>query len=165
MPPDPVRFLNPQGPDRVAVVWAEAAAAGAGLYLVRLARGVRSGKLTKGTAYGPYPEADLPDRFADLSAGLRGEGFLPSGMHALLDAVAGASAEKRGKAALRLAWAGETDVVPTLLAFLPNAVDDLCPIVDALGLLSDPRAIPAIRPLAGRKLLSRRRSAVEALRN
>src|SRR5206468_7787217 len=80
-------------------------------------------------------------------------------------ALAGPSPEKRGKTALRLRWAGETDVVPTLLAALPNAVDDLCPIVDALGLLGDRRAIPAIRPLAARKLLSRRRSAVEALRN
>lgn len=163
MPPDPAKFFNPQGPDRVAVVWAEAA--GAGLYLVRLARGVRTGKLTKGTAYGPYAEADLADRFADLAAGLRGEGFLPSGMHALLDALAGASPERRGKAALRVGWAGGADLVPTLIAALANAVDDLCPIVDALGMLGDPRAIPAIRPLAARKLLSRRRSAVEALRN
>src|SRR5262249_55916545 len=42
---------------------------------------------------------------------------------------------------------------------------ELCPILDALGRIGDARAIPSVRAYATRKLLSRRRSAVEALRN
>src|SRR5207248_8272412 len=38
-------------------------------------------------------------------------------------------------------------------------------ILDALGWLGDTKAAPVLREYAGRKLLSRRRSAVEALRN
>src|SRR5207302_2334817 len=52
-----------------------------------------------------------------------------------------------------------------LLALLPQAVDDVCSILDALGELGDTRAVPVLREYAARKLLSRRRSAVEALRN
>ncbi len=44
-------------------------------------------------------------------------------------------------------------------------MDDTCALLDALGAIGDPRAIPATRGYATRKLLSRRRSAVEALRN
>jgi hypothetical protein len=50
-----------------------------------------------------------------------------------------------------------------ILQRLPEAVDELCSYVDALGYLGDPAAIPAVREIASRKLLSRRRSGVEAL--
>src|SRR5262249_2509018 len=42
---------------------------------------------------------------------------------------------------------------------------ETCAILDALGAIGDKRAAPVLREYAERKLLSRRRSAVEALRN
>src|SRR5262249_50499024 len=67
-------------------------------------------------------------------------------------------------AATRLGWRRERAAVDALIVALPGAVDDSCAILDALGAIGDPKAIPAIRPYTTRKLLSRRRSAVEALR-
>ena len=71
----------------------------------------------------------------------------------------------RARAAARLGWRRAPEAVGPLLDALPRAVDDTCAILDALGAIGDPRAIPALRDYATRKLLSRRRSAVEALRN
>src|SRR5262249_24109042 len=79
-------------------------------------------------------------------------------------APAGCAARRPG-AATRLGWRRPVEAVGPLLDALTRAVDDMCSILDALGAIGDPRAIPAARIYATRKLLSRRRSAVEALRN
>ena len=165
MIPEPVRFYNPDGPDRVAVVSAESAAHGSGSYLIRLARGARAGALGKGSVYGPYPEDELGLRFAEVVAALRSEGFGPPGLGAMLEGLASPDPAIRARAAIRLGWQRSVEAVVPLLDALPGAVDDTCAILDALGAIGDPRAIPAARLYATRKLLSRRRSAVEALRN
>lgn len=164
MIPDPVRMFRPQGPERVAVVSAEQARAG-GQYLVRLGRGARFARLTGGGTFGPFAEDDVADAMAQLVDQLRGEGFLRSGLHALFADLRSNDSAVRGRAALRLGWRRDPEAIDPLLAALPNAVDDVCPILDALGWLGDTKAIPVLREYAGRKLLSRRRSAVEALRN
>src|SRR6185503_3928053 len=163
MIPDPVRMFRPQGTDRVAIVSAEPSTQG-GQYLVRLGRGPRFSRLAGGTTYGPYPEDDVAGAMAELVDQLRGEGFLRSGLHALLSDLRSNDSAVRGRAALRLGWRRDPEAVDPLLAALPNAVDDVCCILDALGGLSDTKAVSVLREYAGRKLLSRRRSAVEALR-
>lgn len=165
MTPTPVRLYNPSGPDRVAVVSAEPATGIDGGFLLRLARGPRAKKLSKGAVFGPYATGELAARFEELLAALAGEGFAPSGRMGMLEALDDPHPATRARAALRLGWRRSLEAVEPLLGALARAVDDSCSIVDALGLIGDPRAIPAAREFAARKLLSRRRSGVEALRN
>ena len=82
MPPAVLRLFRPQGPDRVAVVSVEPSAQGQ--FLLRLGRGPRLSRLSQGTTYGPYSEADLKTPYQQLVDSLRAEGFLRSGLHALL---------------------------------------------------------------------------------
>lgn len=69
----------------------------------------------------------------------------------------------RARTALRLGWMEHPEATAAILSRLPDAVDELCSYVDALGYLGDPQSIPVVREVASRKLLSRRRSGVEAL--
>src|SRR5262249_57721772 len=84
MVPEPVRLFNPNGPDRVAVVSVETSATDESAYLIRVGRGARSTRLTGGTTYGPYAEDELEPLFIEAVETLRGEGFLPGGLHPLL---------------------------------------------------------------------------------
>ncbi len=164
MDPLRIKLFNPTAASRVAVVSAEPVHGQPGVFLIRVAKGPRAGKLTQGTSFGPYAAADLSARVTELLTSLRAEGYGDGEDSALRDLFDTDSA-KRGRAAIRLGWRGGTRAVDALLVALPKAVDDVCPVLDALGMAGDPRAIPAVRPHAARKLLSRRRSAVEALRN
>src|SRR2546423_9567773 len=163
MVPMLLRLFRPQGTDRVAVISVEPSARGD--YNINLGRGQRLDRLTDGTTYGPYSEADLDAPHAQLVASLQAEGFLRSGLHALLTALQNQDSAVRARAAIRLGWRRDPEAVDALLPLLPTAVDDVCSILDALGCLGDTRAVPVLREYAARKLLSRRRSAVEALRN
>jgi hypothetical protein len=160
-----LRLFKPTGPDHVAVVSVEPSYGRSDAFLLRVARGARGGQLTKGGTYGPYAGAELAAAHGEVVAGLSGEGFLPSGSHSAMAGLTSDSAAARGRAAWRLGWAGPPGAVDALLAVLPKAVDESCAVIDALGRLGDGRAAGAVRAYAGRKLLSRRRSAVEALRN
>jgi hypothetical protein len=79
-------------------------------------------------------------------------------------ALEGKSRRKRALAARRLGWMQESAAVEALLAAGLKAGEELPTIVDALGEIGDARAIALCRTVAGKKLLSRRRSGVEALR-
>ena len=162
--PAPIRLFRPQGPDRVAIVSVEPAST-PGALLVRVARGAKSGHLGGGGVYGPFPEAEIPARFADAVAQLESEGFGEPGRAALHGALADTRARVRARAATRIAWKRDASAIDVLLAAASGASGDICAIVDALGWIGDARAIPKARELAERKLLSRRRSGVEALRN
>ncbi|MGL4465165.1 MAG: HEAT repeat domain-containing protein, partial [Planctomycetia bacterium] len=70
----------------------------------------------------------------------------------------------RARTALRLGRRRLGQAVEPLLAAAATAVDDVCSIMDSLGAIGDVRAVPYLRQQAARSLLSRRRSAVEALR-
>jgi hypothetical protein len=164
MIPEPVRLHNPTGPDRVAVVSAAEAWGAPGAFHVLVARGPRAGKLGKGTTLGPFPAEELADRFAEVVASLGLEGFAEAGRSFLIDALLDARPQVRALAAARLGWRQDRSAVGPLIAALSSAEGDTCAILDALGAIGDPAAIPAVRPFASRKLLSRRRSAVEALR-
>lgn len=164
MIPSVVRLYNPQGSDRVALVSTEPAFGESEGFLVRVARGASLDKLTSGTSYGPYPEDQLLARFDEVVAALTSEGYVESGLQDLLLALDHADSAVRARAALSLGWRQSPEAVPVLVAKMDSAVDDLCSILDALGAIGDPRAIEPVRKQAARKLLSRRRSAVEALR-
>ena len=163
MIPVPVRLYNAKGPDRVAVVSTEPASRGV---LVRVARGPRARMLSQGHVFGPYSdEAEVAARFQEVVEAFRLDGFGPTGLFSMLEALNDVHPAARARAAIRLGWRRSVEAVEPLLDALSRGVDDVCPMIDALGEIGDPRAIPAVREYANRKLLSRRRSAVEALRN
>ncbi|MEO1173130.1 MAG: HEAT repeat domain-containing protein, partial [Myxococcota bacterium] len=123
----------------------------------RLARG------SEGQVYGPFDEAEIATREGEVIAALEGEGFVQTPNGELLQRLAGASAKDRALAALRLGWRGAEEAIPRLIALTESPGEELCSVLDALGMIGNESAIAAVRPFAARKLLSRRRSAVEAL--
>lgn len=161
----PVRLQRGSGDDRVAVVSVEPSSSGPDLWLVRVARGVRVGALSQGGVYGPYASAVVEARFAEAVASLRAEGFELAGHGDAIAALASKDRGARARAAVALGWRQDRAAVPALLAAAASAKDEMPLIVEALGRIGDPRAIPLAREQASRKLLSRRRAAVEALRS
>ncbi|MFO0960673.1 MAG: hypothetical protein U0800_25095 [Isosphaeraceae bacterium] len=159
MVPNPARLYKPDDNDRVAVVSAEPASSGG--FLIRVARGSRSHHLKSSAIFGPFSAGELPLRWEEVLGQLRADGFIPPPLGDLLEATYRRSI---ALAALRLGWRRETAAVEPILSILPDAVDEVCSLIDALGMIGDPQALPALRSQAARKLLSRRRSAVEALR-
>jgi hypothetical protein len=135
-----------------------------GTWLIRVARGQKTGKLTAGNVYGPYAALELEARFAQVVATLKAEGFDVSNGQLLVGQLSAKSGKQRARAAQRLGWMRAKDAVLPLIAALESAGDDACTLIDALGEIGDARAVPVLREFAERKLLSRRRSAVEALR-
>jgi hypothetical protein len=162
--PSRARFYNPTGPDRVAEVAVEQAT-DPEFFLVQVRRGVKSSKMHPGAMLGPYTREQVSAQFDDAMRDLRLEGFWPAGLHALLTDLGSPTIAVRARAALRLGWRRDREAVEPLLNLLPESVDETCSLVDALGAIGDPRAVPAVRQQAARLLLSRRRSGVEALRN
>lgn len=163
MLPTTARFYNPAGPDRVASV-AVQRATDPELWVIEARRGVSAKKLRPATTHGPYTAEQVAAQFKDITDSLKAEGFLPAGLPALFEALESPNPAHRAHAAIRLGWRRERSAVDRLLTLLPNAVDETCSVVDALGMIGDERAVPALRQQAARKLLSRRRSAAEALR-
>lgn len=158
-----VRLYRVTGPDRIAVV-SVAPASQPGAFTVRVARGPKTGQLKAGSVYGPYAEAELQARFDDVLGLLAGEGFSKGDGKLLIGQLHHKSSKVRARAALRLGWMRSKEAVDVMLGVLPDAGDDMCSLIDALGELGDAKAAVPLRPYAERKLLSRRRSAVEALR-
>ena len=150
--------------DRVAVV-SVAPASAAGQWMIRVGRGASREALTGGMVYGPFPTGVVRARYDEAVANLEAEGFARSGRSSLIEALDHESPTVRARAALRLGWRRERSAVGPLLAALERKKRDAPAILDALGWIGDDQAIDAIRPYAERKLLSRRRSGVEALRN
>ena len=163
MPLPPFHGFNPDSADRVALITVQPSA-DRQLQLVKVERGPTRASLRQTALLGPYAEEDLVQHFDAAVAELRTEGYWPGGVLALLEALDHADSAVRGRAALRLGWKNSVEAVDKLLQILPDAVDDSCPILDALGMIGDERAVPVLREYAARKLLSRRRSGLEALR-
>ncbi|UJR80648.1 HEAT repeat domain-containing protein [Sandaracinus amylolyticus] len=158
------RFRRPTGDDRYAVVSVEPSSAQPGTWLIRVARGIAPGSLSSGTVYGPYPTNVADARAEDVVKALLGEGFTPSVHEELIEALSSSDPARRARAASALGWRRERAVVPALLAAAAGKGTELPSIVEALGRIGDPAAIPIARELASKKLLSRRRAGVEALR-
>lgn len=171
-----LRFFNPAGPDRVAVAETLASDVRPGQVSVQVRRGPTAAKMTRVTVAGIFPPEEAVSRFRGVVGALGQEGFRPSGMRDLLADLQAKTSVRRGRSARRLGRLADRltrrlgpgtalvgEIVDGLLAALPAAVDDSCAILDALGAAGDPRAVPALRSYAERKLLSRRRSAAEAL--
>lgn len=160
----PVRLYRSSGDDRVAVVSTEPAYGGGG-WLIRVAVGVSADKLTGGTTLGPVSDSEVEPRFGEAVEQLRSQGFAERTTEDWNTLLEHEDSRVRARAATRLGWRRSSAHVDSLLSRLASAIDDLCPIVDALGAIGDPRAVAAVREVAQRKLLSRRRSGIEALRN
>lgn len=160
----PTRLFSADGPHHAAVVSIEPSSWGDERVMIRIARGVSFKKLTKGTVYGPYLPSEIDERFEEAVNNLAAEGFVPATHMDQLIGLKSKNSARRARAALILGWKRATETVEPLIAASEAAIDDVCSIVDALGSIGDASAIPTARKLAERKLLSRRRSGVEALR-
>jgi hypothetical protein len=160
-----LRLFNPDGPDRIAVLRAEPAWSAEERFMLLVSRGASRTKLGKAVLLGPFDSAELESRMKAEAASLRNEGFLPAGLEAMTSALKAGTARTRALSAQRLGWRKEKDAVPALLAAFTVAGFERSSLLDALGLIGDPRALPLARQEAEKKLLSRRRSGVEALRN
>ena len=102
MPPRVIRLYRFHGPDRVAVVSTEPAFGQQGGFLVRVARGAKTGKLSGGTTYGPFSPDDTPARFDEAVQALVAEGFVETGLSELLSALDHPAPAARARAALLL---------------------------------------------------------------
>jgi hypothetical protein len=158
-----VPLFKPSGPDRVALV-ATFPASGAEGLLVQVAKGPSRDKLREPKLYGPMTQEVADQIFARELAALRAEGYVRGGLADLLTRIESKSRRKRALAARRLGWLRERAGVEPLLALAAKANEELPVVLDALGEIGDPLAIPVARAAAERKLLSRRRAGVEALR-
>jgi hypothetical protein len=158
-----VPLFKPSGPDRVAIV-ATLPASGEGGLLVQVARGPSRDKLRDPKLFGPMTPEVAEQIFARELEALRAEGYVRGGLADLLTRIESKSRRKRALAARRLGWLRERAGVLPLLALAAKANEELPVVLDALGEIGDPLAIPVARAAAERKLLSRRRSGVEALR-
>ncbi|OGQ87917.1 MAG: hypothetical protein A2289_22690 [Deltaproteobacteria bacterium RIFOXYA12_FULL_58_15] len=159
-----IKLYNPQGAHRVVVVSCAPAYANPSRQLIQVAQGKSSRELSHGTAYGPYLEPELSRTFDQIVGELRSQGYSESLIALDLGELKHKDARRRARAAARLGRKRNKDAVLPLIKALDTAVDDSCTIVDALGEIGDLRARDAVRTYADRKLLSRRRSGVEALR-
>jgi hypothetical protein len=158
-----LHLYRPSGAERVAVVSLRPSSSGEG-FLVQVASGPTRAKLGNPHLYGPASDKDAQAIFAREVAALKEQGFVRSGLGSLLTALASKKRRTRALAARRLGWLRETGAFDALLALAQKANEELPVVVDALGELGDPRAIPFCRTVAEKKLLSRRRAGVEALR-
>ncbi|MFO0708627.1 MAG: HEAT repeat domain-containing protein [Sandaracinus sp.] len=148
----------------MAIVSVEPSSTGAELWLVRVARGQALGALSLGSVYGPYPTGTLAARFDDVVASLKSEGFAAAAHSDLVQALQSPRREVRARAAVALGWRRDRAAGTALLHAAHDAKHEIPLILEALGQVGETSAIPLLREYAGRKLLSRRRSAVEALR-
>ena len=164
MPPPPVILRHPTRPaGRVASVSTEPT--GQGTHLLRLARGDHPDRLSADRTLGPFADADLQSAFDAAVTELRTEGYQTGGLAAAIDLLTRAPRDtrRRATAAGRLFWHADPIACEPLLSALAEANEEACPLIDALGRCGDGRAFVAVRENAARKLLSRRRSGVEAL--
>jgi hypothetical protein len=157
-------MFRPGGADRLVSIAAEPVAGSADRVALRVHRFVRRGKLTGSEAYGPFAVDELAGRLADLTDDLAAEGFTRAGARAMLDRLNSPSARRRALAALRLGWIGDRVAVDPLIDRAALEGVELSCVVESLGRLGDPAAVPLARAEAARKLLSRRRAGAEAVR-
>jgi hypothetical protein len=159
-----LRLTRASGADRLAIVSVEPSSVGPELWLVRVARGMKAGALSLGTVYGPYPTSAVQARVDDVIAGLTGEGFGRTSHTDLVEALSHPKRSHRARAAVGLGWRRDRAAGTALLHAAHDAKHEVPLILEALGQVGETTAIPLLREYAARKLLSRRRSAVEALR-
>jgi len=164
--PEPVLLQHPgAAPHARFTLLSVTPASEPGFVLVRLATGPSRRELTGGTAYGPFPDAEAVERLHYVVERLCGAGYQLFGPHtALIERLSDPSRRARALAAANLGWRRASDAVPALLAAATAATSELPIIIDALGRIGDARALAICREQASKKLLSRRRSGVEALR-
>jgi hypothetical protein len=162
MIPRAARFFHPASAQRIAVVEVVKATE-RDHFAIEVRRGSMPDDLFVTSSRGPYSADECAAALASVVSGLREEGYWPTGVLALIERLESPSPGTRARAALGLGWRRVTEAVPKLISLLSGAPDN-CSLMDALGALGDHRALPLLRAQVTRKLLSRRRSAVEALR-
>lgn len=160
----PIQLFHPGPAPRVAVVYTEPAYGKPGFFMVREGRGSRASQLSAGQSYGPVAQGVLAAAVDELVARLKAEGYAERGVELILEDLESEQSRVRARAARRLARSGQAGALQALLKAAATASDDQCAILDALGELGDMGAAPYLREQSERRLLSRRRSAVEALR-
>lgn len=159
-----VHLFNPRGPDRVAAIYTREVWGSPGTFTLVISRGPRRGRTQVGPQVGPVHASNLEAETQRLVQQLALEGFSPAGRLSIDDQLRSRSERTRSAGARRAGWRRDRDCVDALLAAASLNATDLTSMVEALGRIGDPRALPLLRAEADRKLLSRRRAGSEALR-
>ncbi|MEM8875680.1 MAG: hypothetical protein AAGD32_15650 [Planctomycetota bacterium] len=162
MIPRPINLRHRDG--RQASISAEPADGG---WIVRVGVGRNVDRLQTSKTVGPVDEGEVSEAFATLRAELAADGFQSGATTAALTDLSATPRDprQRGLAATRLFYLADPIACEPLLAALKNANEEACAIIDALGTCGDEHAAEIVAEHAARKLLSRRRSGVEALIN
>ena len=158
-----MRMFRPTGAERLVAIAAEPSAGAPGRVSLTVQRFIRRGKLTGSEAYGPFPEAELESRLADLADDLAAEGFTRAGARAMLDRLNSPSARRRALSALRLGWIGDRVAVDPLLDRAALEGSELSCVVEALGRLGDETAVPLARAEAPPPITPIRRTASDSI--
>jgi hypothetical protein len=157
-------YSNSQTP-RVVLLWLESASR-SGEFLLRMATGAHKNELAGGHVFGPFGLADAEQALAERVAQYRAQGYQDNTQHDYLAQLTVADRKQRARAAIQLGWRKADGALAALLAAAAQATSEISSITDALGRLgiANEQVIALLREQAQKKLLSRRRSGVEALR-
>jgi hypothetical protein len=159
-------FSMTQTPACVMLSLEPAPQAGHDAYYVREATGLVPNKLTGGTVYGPFAKAEALSALEQLQLAYVARGYLERKRRDYLQALLQTDRKARARAAIQVGWRKPVGALEALLKAAAEATTEISSVVDALARLSDqdPRVIAVASEQAQKKLLSRRRSGVEALR-
>lgn len=167
-----VRFFSmTQSPACVMLSLEPAPQAGHDAYYVREASGLVPNKLTAGTVYGPFAKTEAVSALEQLQQGYLARGYLERKRRDYLQALLQTDRKARARAAIQVGWRKPAGAVAALLKAAAEATTEISSVIDALARaakqdagVADARVIAVASEQAQKKLLSRRRSGVEALR-
>jgi len=168
----PVRlFLSKAPVDRLVWITPSAVWGQKDSFSLQIAKGSKRKSLAVSQVYGPFSESELTVRLQEIIQEFIHQGYRPSGFTEAVDDLKSGIVANRASAARRLPRKTRLfshllggEACEALMSALAFGGEDKAVIMDALGSLGDSRAFLPLRLEADRKLLSRRRSAVEALR-
>lgn len=160
----PLRLFNAKAARRLAVLSVQPSSKHPGQLLLQLARGATRQSLTDVELLGPFTPEALQPAAEQIVATLVAQGYSQSTSFSAMTELSSSQPKRRALAALALGWRNDAAAVPKLVQQVEAGKQDVSSAVAALGLLEAAKGQPAVKAEAQRKLLSRRRAGVEALR-
>ena len=157
------RYQRPNVSPRFATLSVEPAGF-SGQVLIRLATGEHANALTGGQVFGAFALEPARAHFEALCADLESNGFARGSDTRFILQLQANDRRVRARAAITLGWRKPVGAAEALLLAAQSATTEISSVMDALGRIGDTRAMPLARTAGEKKLLSRRRSGVEALR-
>jgi hypothetical protein len=140
-------------------------ASASGELLLRQAEGNTATQLSGGRVFGPFSASVAQQHYAQLCSELEARGYRRASESAIFQQLSAPNRSLRARAAVALGWRQPEGAAVALRAAALQATTESSSIIDALGRLGDAASVELACAAADKKLLSRRRSGVEALRN